>query len=53
MCHSTCLLPVLVEEEESVQESTAEAPTVAASMDGRKKNAQICVHERERERTLG
>ncbi|XP_041820247.1 inositol 1,4,5-triphosphate receptor associated 2 [Chelmon rostratus] len=31
---STCLLPVLVEEEESVQESTAEAPTVAASMDG-------------------
>ncbi|XP_042366917.1 inositol 1,4,5-triphosphate receptor associated 2 isoform X2 [Plectropomus leopardus] len=31
---STCLLPVLVEEEESVQDSTAEVPTVAASMEG-------------------
>ncbi|XP_070847707.1 inositol 1,4,5-triphosphate receptor associated 2 isoform X2 [Chaetodon trifascialis] len=31
---STCLLPVLVEEEESVQESTTEGPTVAASMEG-------------------
>ncbi|XP_067346488.1 inositol 1,4,5-triphosphate receptor associated 2 isoform X3 [Channa argus] len=31
---STSLLPVLVEEEESVQESTAEAPTVAANMPG-------------------
>ncbi|XP_071358081.1 inositol 1,4,5-triphosphate receptor associated 2 isoform X2 [Trachinotus anak] len=31
---STSLLPVLVEEEESVQDSTAEAPTVAASMAG-------------------
>ncbi|XP_068442194.1 inositol 1,4,5-triphosphate receptor associated 2 isoform X2 [Clinocottus analis] len=29
----TCLLPVLVEEEESVQDSTAEVPTVAASME--------------------
>lgn len=34
---STSLLPVLVEEEESVQDSTAEAPTAAASMPGRKK----------------
>ncbi|XP_035531726.1 inositol 1,4,5-triphosphate receptor associated 2 isoform X1 [Morone saxatilis] len=31
---STCLLPVLVEEEESVQDSTAEISTVAASMEG-------------------
>ncbi|XP_037616066.1 inositol 1,4,5-triphosphate receptor associated 2 isoform X4 [Sebastes umbrosus] len=31
---STCLLPVLVEEEESVQDSTAEVPTVATSMEG-------------------
>ncbi|XP_069376461.1 inositol 1,4,5-triphosphate receptor associated 2 isoform X2 [Paralichthys olivaceus] len=31
---STSLLPVLVEEEESVQESTAEASTVAVSMEG-------------------
>ncbi|KAK2858825.1 hypothetical protein Q5P01_003445 [Channa striata] len=31
---STSLLPVLVEEEESVQDSTAEAPTVAANMSG-------------------
>ncbi|KAK9525541.1 hypothetical protein VZT92_016235 [Zoarces viviparus] len=31
---STCLLPVLVEEEESVQDSAAEVPTVAASMEG-------------------
>ncbi|XP_044042071.1 inositol 1,4,5-triphosphate receptor associated 2 isoform X3 [Siniperca chuatsi] len=31
---SACLLPVLVEEEESVQDSTAEVPTVAASMEG-------------------
>lgn len=31
---STCLLPVLVEEEESVQHSTAEAPTLAVSMEG-------------------
>ncbi|XP_035851762.1 inositol 1,4,5-triphosphate receptor associated 2 isoform X2 [Sander lucioperca] len=31
---STCLLPVLVEEEESVQDTTAEVPTVAASMEG-------------------
>ncbi|XP_063761368.1 inositol 1,4,5-triphosphate receptor associated 2 isoform X2 [Eleginops maclovinus] len=31
---STCLLPVLVEEEESVQDGTAEVPTVAASMEG-------------------
>lgn len=50
MCSSTCLLPVLVEEEESVQDSTAEVPTVAASMEGRKKNVQICVQEGEKER---
>ncbi|KAM3588146.1 uncharacterized protein V6R79_022627 [Siganus canaliculatus] len=31
---STCLLPVLVEEEESVQESTSAVPTVAGSMEG-------------------
>ncbi|XP_067438555.1 inositol 1,4,5-triphosphate receptor associated 2 isoform X1 [Thunnus thynnus] len=31
---STSLLPVLVEEEESVQDSTAESPAVAASMAG-------------------
>ncbi|XP_054480475.1 inositol 1,4,5-triphosphate receptor associated 2 isoform X2 [Anoplopoma fimbria] len=31
---STCLLPVLVEEEESVQDSTAEVPTIAAGMEG-------------------
>lgn len=31
---STCLLPVLVEEEESVQDGAAEIPTVAASMEG-------------------
>ncbi|XP_038594575.1 inositol 1,4,5-triphosphate receptor associated 2 isoform X4 [Micropterus salmoides] len=31
---SACLLPVLVEEEESVQDSTSEAPTIAASMEG-------------------
>ncbi|XP_035505297.2 inositol 1,4,5-triphosphate receptor associated 2 isoform X3 [Scophthalmus maximus] len=31
---STCLLPVLVEEEESVQHSTAEAPKLAVSMEG-------------------
>ncbi|XP_040030166.2 inositol 1,4,5-triphosphate receptor associated 2 isoform X1 [Gasterosteus aculeatus] len=30
---STCLLPVLVEEEESVQDGTAEVPTVAARME--------------------
>ncbi|TDG96802.1 hypothetical protein EPR50_G00232820 [Perca flavescens] len=30
---STCLLPVLVEEEECVQDTTAEVPTVAASME--------------------
>lgn len=50
MCSSTCLLPVLVEEEESVQDSTAEVPTVAASMEGGKKNVQICVQEGEKER---
>ncbi|XP_041636483.1 inositol 1,4,5-triphosphate receptor associated 2 isoform X2 [Cheilinus undulatus] len=31
---STCLLPVLVEEEESVLDSTAEVPTVTGSMEG-------------------
>ncbi|XP_060886446.1 inositol 1,4,5-triphosphate receptor associated 2 isoform X7 [Labrus mixtus] len=31
---STCLLPVLVEEEESVLDSTAEIPTVTGSMEG-------------------
>ncbi|XP_019108847.2 inositol 1,4,5-triphosphate receptor associated 2 isoform X3 [Larimichthys crocea] len=31
---STCLLPVLVEEEESVQDGTAEVATVATSMEG-------------------
>nr|XP_046234534.1 inositol 1,4,5-triphosphate receptor associated 2 isoform X2 [Scatophagus argus] len=31
---STCLLPVLVEEEESVPDSAAEVPTVAGSMKG-------------------
>ncbi|XP_029318226.1 inositol 1,4,5-triphosphate receptor associated 2 isoform X3 [Cottoperca gobio] len=31
---SSCLLPVLVEEEESMQDGTAEVPTVAASMEG-------------------
>lgn len=36
VCSSACLLPVLVEEEESVQDSTSEAPTIAASMEGRK-----------------
>ncbi|XP_062416318.1 inositol 1,4,5-triphosphate receptor associated 2 isoform X4 [Pungitius pungitius] len=30
---NTCLLPVLVEEEESMQDGTAEVPTVAASME--------------------
>lgn len=40
MCSSTCLLPVLVEEEESVQDGTAEVvPTVSASMEGREKNS--------------
>uniref|UniRef100_UPI0037E9540C inositol 1,4,5-triphosphate receptor associated 2 isoform X2 n=1 Tax=Semicossyphus pulcher TaxID=241346 RepID=UPI0037E9540C len=31
---STCLLPVLLEEEESVLDSTVEVPTVTASMEG-------------------
>ena len=52
MCSSTCLLPVLVEEEESVQDSAAEIPTVAASMEGRKKKTlrSVCMKER-KERT--
>lgn len=42
---STCLLPVLVEEEESVQDGTAEVvPTVSASMEGREKNS-MCEDE--------
>lgn len=49
MCSSTCLLPVLVEEEESVQDSTAEVSTVTASMEGRTEKAQICVQEGEKE----
>lgn len=49
MCSSTCLLPVLVEEEESVQDSTAEVSTVTASMEGRTEKAPICVHEGEKE----
>ena len=40
VCSSTCLLPVLVEEEESVQDGTAEVvPTVSAGMEGREKNS--------------
>lgn len=50
MCSSTCLLPVLVEEEESVQDGAAEVSTVAAGMEGRKKTCQICVHGEERKR---
>lgn len=37
MCFSTCLLPVLVEEEESVHDSAADVSTVSASVEGRKK----------------
>lgn len=50
MCSSTCLLPVLVEEEESVQDSTTEVPTVAGSMEGRMEKhyaTLICVREGE------
>lgn len=37
LCFSACLLPVLVEEEESVHDSAADAPTVSASVEGGKK----------------
>ena len=36
MCASACLLPVLVEAEENVQDNTAGVPAVAARMEGRK-----------------
>lgn len=37
VCFSACLLPVLVEEEESVHDSAADVPTVSASVEGGKK----------------
>lgn len=37
LCFSACLLPVLVEEEESVHDSAADVPTVSASVEGGKK----------------
>lgn len=42
---STSLLPVLVEEEESVQDSAADAPAVVDSMAGGKKTQSLCMRE--------
>lgn len=48
---STCLLPVLVEEEESVQDSPAEISTVSASMEGEMFNS-VCAKQKTREEKL-
>lgn len=48
---STCLLPVLVEEEESVQDSPAEISTVSASMEGEMFNS-VCTKQKTREEKL-
>lgn len=50
MCFSTCLLPVLVEEEESVLDSTAEGSAVTGSMEGREIRSHICVCVKKRKR---